>query len=146
MQDPESEIVVDEVVRGAERLLRASDRPLRRIVVRSGAVCVELEWPSAAEAAIVAAEPAPVEGATSLLYVRAPMVGTFYHAPEPGADPFVRLGDLIELGSQIGVLEAMKIMNPVEAGVAGRVTEVLVPDGTPVEYEQPLIVIEPAGV
>ncbi|MEV0381385.1 biotin/lipoyl-containing protein [Nonomuraea sp. NPDC050643] len=145
MSDPESEIVVDEVVRGAERLLRASPRPLRRIVVRSGAASVELEWPSAPAATAQEDESVPAEDTTSVLYVRAPMVGTFYHAPEPGADPFVRLGDLIECGLQVGVLEAMKIMNPVEANVAGRVAEVLVPDGTQVEYEQPLLAIEPAS-
>ncbi|WP_214321483.1 acetyl-CoA carboxylase biotin carboxyl carrier protein [Nonomuraea sediminis] len=144
MSEPESEIV-DGVVKGAERLMRASDRPLRRVVVRSGEASVELEWPSAAQAADEA-EPADAVSDPSRAFVRAPMVGTFYRAPEPGADPFVRSGDLVELGSQIGILEAMKIMNPIEADVAGRVSEVLVPDGTQVEYDQPLVAIEPASI
>ncbi|MBV9025428.1 MAG: acetyl-CoA carboxylase biotin carboxyl carrier protein [Streptomycetaceae bacterium] len=76
-------------------------------------------------------------------HITAPMVGAFYHAPEPGATPFVQEGDLVEKGQHIGIVEAMKLMNPIQAEQPGRVVEVLVGDGHPVEYDQPLIALEP---
>src|SRR5690606_29266662 len=75
-------------------------------------------------------------------YVVAPTVGTFYHAPEPGAPPFVAAGDVVRPGQQVGIIEVMKMMSPVEATVAGRVKEFLVPDAEPVEFEQRLIALE----
>ncbi|MDX2645436.1 acetyl-CoA carboxylase biotin carboxyl carrier protein subunit [Streptomyces sp. PA03-1a] len=83
---------------------------------------------------------------TSLHYVCAPTVGTFYHAPEPGERPCVSLGDLVRPGQPVGVLEVMKMMSVVEADVAGRVVEVVVPDGQPVEFQQALIALEPIPV
>ncbi|MGI5252622.1 acetyl-CoA carboxylase biotin carboxyl carrier protein [Actinacidiphila glaucinigra] len=83
---------------------------------------------------------------TSLHYVCAPTVGTFYHAPEPGERPCVSVGDLVRPGQPVGVLEVMKMMSVVEADVAGRVVEVAVPDGQPVEFQQPLIALEPIPV
>ena len=76
--------------------------------------------------------------------VCAPMIGTFFHAPEPGAAPFVAVGDSVVPGQQIGILEVMKMMSSVEAHVAGTVREILVPDGGAVEFQQALIVVEPA--
>jgi acetyl-CoA carboxylase biotin carboxyl carrier protein len=76
--------------------------------------------------------------------VCAPMIGTFFHAPEPGAPPFVTVGDSVVPGQQIGILEVMKMMSSVEAHVAGTVREILVPDGGAVEFQQALIVVEPA--
>jgi acetyl-CoA carboxylase biotin carboxyl carrier protein len=71
-------------------------------------------------------------------YVTAPVVGTFYHAPAPDADPFVRVGDVVAPGQRIGVLEAMKLMIPVEADRAGRITAVLRANGDSVEYGERL--------
>jgi len=81
-------------------------------------------------------EPVP-EGA-----VTAPMVGTVYIAPEPGADPFVRAGDEVQEGQTLLIVEAMKVMNPLPAPRAGTVKRVMVQDGQPVEYGEPLLVIE----
>jgi acetyl-CoA carboxylase biotin carboxyl carrier protein len=72
----------------------------------------------------------------------APMVGTFYSAPSPKDAPFVAEGDMVEAGQTIGIIEAMKIMNEIEAEVAGRVKRILARDGQGVEYGQPLLVIE----
>ncbi|MDX3238407.1 acetyl-CoA carboxylase biotin carboxyl carrier protein subunit [Streptomyces sp. ME03-5709C] len=83
---------------------------------------------------------------TSLHYVHAPTVGTFHHAPEPGGPPCVRVGDLVRPGQPVGVLEVMKMMSTVESDVAGRVVDVVVPDGQPVEFQQPLIALEPVPV
>ena len=74
--------------------------------------------------------------------VAAPMVGTFYDAPSPDSDPFVRVGQAVSEGDPLCIIEAMKIMNPIEADRAGTITAVLVDNGNPVEYEQPLFVID----
>jgi acetyl-CoA carboxylase biotin carboxyl carrier protein len=81
--------------------------------------------------------------ATDRPVVRAPVVGTFYRSREPGAAPFVAVGDVVRPGQVVGIVEAMKLMNEVTAGQAGRVVELLVEDGKPVEYDQPLIALEP---
>ena len=69
------------------------------------------------------------------------MVGTFYDAPSPDSDPFVRVGQAVSEGDTLCIIEAMKIMNPIEAERAGTITAVLVGNGSPVEYAQPLFVI-----
>jgi acetyl-CoA carboxylase biotin carboxyl carrier protein len=74
----------------------------------------------------------------------APMVGTFYAAPTPGEDPYISEGDIVEPGYTVGIIEAMKMMNEIEAETAGRVTRILVENAQPVEYGQPLMVIQTA--
>jgi acetyl-CoA carboxylase biotin carboxyl carrier protein len=72
----------------------------------------------------------------------APMVGTFYRAPSPDADPFVQIGQMIEAGQVVCIIEAMKLMNEIESEWKGRVVNVLLEDAQPVEYGQPLLVLE----
>ena len=74
--------------------------------------------------------------------VRSPMVGTFYRSSTPGAKAFVELGQRVEAGDTLCIIEAMKILNPIEADKSGKVTKVLVENAQPVEYNQPLFVIE----
>ena len=74
--------------------------------------------------------------------VTSPMVGTFYRAPSPGARPFVEVGSTVEVGDTLCIIEAMKMLNPIEADKAGAVREALVENGHPVEYGQPLFIIE----
>ncbi|TVP81359.1 acetyl-CoA carboxylase biotin carboxyl carrier protein [Thioalkalivibrio sp.] len=96
-------------------------------------------------AAPVAAATAPAETAAKELpghRVTAPMVGTFYRAPSPGARPFVEVGSAVEVGDTLCIIEAMKMLNPIEADKAGTVREALVENGHPVEYGQPLFIIE----
>ena len=97
-------------------------------------------------AAPAAAVPAAVEAAgtaePSGHIVKSPMVGTFYRAASPGAKPFVELGDTIKEGETICIVEAMKILNEIEADKSGTVTQILVENGQAVEYGQPLYVIE----
>ncbi|MGH7583209.1 MAG: acetyl-CoA carboxylase biotin carboxyl carrier protein [Gemmatimonadales bacterium] len=90
------------------------------------------------------AEAAPAAAAT-LKEIRSPMVGTFYAQPEPGADPYVRPGSRVTSGQTVCIIEAMKIMNEIEAEVSGVVREVLVEDATPVEYGQVLFRVDPNG-
>ncbi len=74
--------------------------------------------------------------------VRSPIVGTFYRAPAPGADPFVEVGDFVEKGQVLCIVEAMKVMNEIEAPVAGKIVDILVQNGEPVEYGQVLFLID----
>jgi len=96
--------------------------------------------PAPAAAAAAPAEPAapPVRGQQ----VTAPMVGTFYSGPAPGAKPFVDIGTEVKPGDTLCVIEAMKMMNQIESEFAGRVVSILVENGSPVEFGQPLFVIE----
>ncbi len=86
-----------------------------------------------------AADPAPE------LIISAPMIGTFYASPAPGEPPFVEVGDPVEVGQTVGIIEAMKIMNEIPAECSGVVAEFFAADGQPVEYGQPLLRLEPGG-
>jgi acetyl-CoA carboxylase biotin carboxyl carrier protein len=79
----------------------------------------------------------------SMVTVEAPMVGTFYRASSPSAEPYVREGDVVKEGQILCIIEAMKLMNEIEAKVSGRITRILVENAHPVEYGQPLFVIDP---
>ena len=104
--------------------------------------------PAAAAGPAPAAAPPPAEGAAGAKpkanehVITAPMVGTFYASPSPGAKPFVELGDEIKLGQVLCVIEAMKMMNQIEADRAGRITSIMARSGDPVEFGQPLFVVE----
>ena len=82
---------------------------------------------------------------TKWVTVNSPMVGTFYRSPAPGEVPFVEVGDRIRTGQTVCIIEAMKLMNEIEAEVSGQVMQILVENGEPVEYGQPLIRINPDG-
>jgi acetyl-CoA carboxylase, biotin carboxyl carrier protein len=84
---------------------------------------------------------APTETKETGHIVKSPMVGTYYASPAPGAPPFVETGQSVNKGDVIGIIEAMKIMNQIEADVSGVVSKILVESGAPVEYGQPLFVI-----
>jgi acetyl-CoA carboxylase biotin carboxyl carrier protein len=77
--------------------------------------------------------------------VLAPLVGTFYEAAQPGAKPFVQVGDVVEMGQTVCIVEAMKLMNEVAASERGRVAEIVAKNGEPVEFEQVLMYLEPVG-
>ena len=87
--------------------------------------------------------PAP-EAALNLIPIKSPMVGTFYRSPSADADPYVEMNTRIDVGQTVCIVEAMKLMNEIEADVAGTVTAVLAEDGSVVEYGQPLFRIVPA--
>jgi acetyl-CoA carboxylase biotin carboxyl carrier protein len=105
-----------------------------------------------APAQAAAPQPAPAAGAEQPAapaatpaghQITAPMVGTFYAAPSPGAKPFVEIGSAVEAGDTLCVIEAMKMMNQIESDVKGRVVSILCENGSPVEYGQLLFIIEP---
>jgi acetyl-CoA carboxylase biotin carboxyl carrier protein len=98
--------------------------------------------PAQAPVATPAAAPAPEDLASSPNTLTSPMVGTAYLAPEPGAKPFVEIGAKVTEGQTVLIIEAMKTMNQIPAHKSGTVTRVLVDDASPVEYGEPLVVIE----
>jgi acetyl-CoA carboxylase biotin carboxyl carrier protein len=120
----------------------------RRIKVARKAAQVMASLPAAAPAAPAPAEAAPAATAAvapvsdSSNALKSPMVGTVYLFPEPGAKPFVNVGDTVSEGQTLVIIEAMKVMNPIAATKAGKVTRICVENGQPVEYDQPLIVID----
>ena len=92
------------------------------------------------------APPRPAEPAASdrLRPVTSPMVGTFYRAPAPDADPYVEVGTTVEVGQTVCIVEAMKLMNEIESDVKGRIVQILVENAQPVEFGQKLFLVEPA--
>ena len=92
----------------------------------------------AAPAPAASAEPAAPDISNA---VRSPMVGTAYLFPEPGADPFIKVGDKVTAGQTLLIVEAMKVMNPITATAAGTVKQILIENAQPVEYDQPLVVV-----
>ncbi len=80
----------------------------------------------------------------NLVPIKSPMVGTFYRSPSPDKPPFVKIGDDVEVGDMVCIIEAMKLFNEIESEVKGKIVKVLVEDASPVEYDQPLYLVEPA--
>jgi len=130
------------IKRGVEHVAPAS--PVTHFAVHTA--------PASAPEIIAAPAPASVESAVAapaaepgLHTVRSPIVGTFYECPSPGSPPFVKLGDTVEIGQVLCIVEAMKLMNEIEADVAGEIVKKLVANGQPIEYGQELFVIRPRG-
>lgn len=144
-----------ELVRELAQLLNETDLTeievekgdLRVRVARtiSATVQVPAAMPAVMTAAAPAAAPAPVEGKTAAAHpgaVPSPMVGTAYRRPSPDARPFVEIGQMVKAGDRVLLVEAMKTFNDIVAPRAGIVTAILVEDGQPVEYGEPMLVIE----
>lgn len=97
-----------------------------------------------AEQALAAAEPAERKSAANEVVVKAPIVGTFYQSPSPDADAFVKVGDTVKPGDVLCIIEAMKLMNEIEAEIGGTIKQILLENAQPVEYDQPLFILEKA--
>ena len=105
--------------------------------------------PVAMAAAPAPAAPAPVDEApaddnSNYITVKSPMIGTFYRSANPEADAFVKVGDEVNPGDVVCIIEAMKLFNEIESEVSGKIVKVLVDDQTPVEYDQPLFLVDPS--
>jgi acetyl-CoA carboxylase biotin carboxyl carrier protein len=108
-------------------------------------MAIPMAAPLAAPAQAAAPRPADIAAAKAKAnehVITAPMVGTFYGAPSPGAKPFIEIGDEIKVGQVLCIIEAMKMMNQIESDKAGRVTSIMARNGDPVEFGQPLFVVE----
>lgn len=137
----DSDIAEIEIREGEEtvRLSRHSATP-QTVYAHVAHPSVHAALPATPAAAPVAPAPAPEE--TTGFVVRSPMVGTFYRSPTPGATYFVEIGSHVNVGDTLCIIEAMKILNQIESEKAGVITKILVENAQPVEYNQPLFVIE----
>lgn len=99
--------------------------------------------PAAPQPETAATAGSPAGANTNLIEVRSPMIGTFYRSPSPDKPSFINVGDDIQVGDVLCIVEAMKLFNEIESEVAGKIVKVLVDDASPVEYDQPLFLVEP---
>ena len=128
---------------GKVRIVKAGAAPvvMMQAAPQAAPVAAAAAAPAAAEAAPAAAA-APAPAVETGHVVTSPMVGTFYRASSPGAKAFAEVGDVVKAGQPVCIIEAMKIMNEIEADQDGTITKILVDNGQPVEYGQPLFIIE----
>lgn len=111
--------------------------------VFSGPIVVERDRVSEASAPRPSAPEAAEKQSVKTVEIRAPMVGTFYRAPSPDSPPYCEVGQTIEAGTVICIIEAMKLMNEIKSEIRGKILEILVDNAEPVEFGQPLFLIEP---
>jgi acetyl-CoA carboxylase biotin carboxyl carrier protein len=123
-----------EIIRVAEPTVIHAQAPV--------AVTPATAAPIAAPAAPVAAAPA-AEDTSNLITIKSPMIGTFYRSSGPGKPLFVNVGDEVSAGKAVCIIEAMKLFNEIESEISGTIVKVLVNDATPVEYDQPLFLVQP---
>jgi acetyl-CoA carboxylase biotin carboxyl carrier protein len=143
---PSIDHVVELAVRHNLAELEVETAGTRIRIVREHAPALpgaRLETPAAIAAPLSQPAPEAVDVAAHLVTVEAPMVGTFYRAPKPEAPPFVAEGDVVKEGQVLCIVEAMKLMNEIESKVSGRIVKVVVENGQPVEFGQPLFLVEP---
>jgi acetyl-CoA carboxylase biotin carboxyl carrier protein len=143
------EVSIEE--KGFKLTIKQKEEPVQQIIT------APLPAHPVAVAAPVAAAPAPAAAAApekpvrpaeppanNMVTIKSPMIGTFYRSPSPDKASFVNVGDDVEPGTVVCIIEAMKLFNEIESEVKGRIVKVLVEDVSPVEYDQPLFLIEPA--
>jgi acetyl-CoA carboxylase biotin carboxyl carrier protein len=159
MTEPKRTSANQELIRAVwdearDLIKRLEGSTVQRFSVEAGDTKIEIERGMPAGVAVsalpAAAAAAPGEDSAAAAddnrhQVKAPLVGTYYGAPSPGADPFVKEGDSVEVGQTVAIVEAMKLMNHVQADAAGTVAEIAAVDGQWVEFEQVLMYLEPAG-
>jgi len=116
---------------------------LGRLLASQGAAPAVAYAPVAAGAVPASAAAAPVDENEGLKPVKSPIVGTFYEAASPGAPPFVKVGDQVDVGTVLCIVEAMKLMNEIESDVAGEIVKLVATNGAPVEFGQPLYMVKP---
>jgi len=138
----ESGIAEIEIKEG-EEAVRISRMPTGALAAQPPPVAQPPAAPAPAAAPVAtAAESAAAKAKSNEHVITAPMVGTFYGSPSPGAKPFVEIGDEIKVGQVLCIIEAMKMMNQIEADKSGRIASVMARNGDPVEFGQPLFVVE----
>ncbi|MBF0586437.1 acetyl-CoA carboxylase biotin carboxyl carrier protein [Prosthecochloris sp. N3] len=123
-------------------LKRSASQPLAQPVAVPAPVAAAAPAPQP-QAPQPASEPQTTEADADLIEIRSPIVGTFYRAPSPDSDPFINVNDRIEKGDVLCIVEAMKLMNEIEAEVSGSIVEIAVENGQPVEYDQVLFRLKP---
>jgi acetyl-CoA carboxylase biotin carboxyl carrier protein len=139
----ESDIAELEVTEGESkvRIVKSSAIPQNQVVMVPPQGVQQYSAPAVAGAPAPAAAPAPAPAAETGHVVKSPMVGTFYRSSAPGAPAFVEVGASVKEGDTLCIIEAMKLLNEIDSDVSGTVTKILVENGQPVEFGQPLFVI-----
>lgn len=126
-------------------IIKSEQKGKEQIIVQAA---IPAAAPAAISAAPVAAAPvveaAPVNDDAKYITVKSPMIGTFYRSAGPDKDAFVNVGQTIGKGDTLCIIEAMKLFNEIESEVSGKIVKVLVDDASPVEYDQPLFLVDPA--
>jgi acetyl-CoA carboxylase biotin carboxyl carrier protein len=143
------EVTIEE--KGFKLTIKQKEEPVQNVIaapVHSAPMMTAMQQAPAVNTAqqgtVPAADkPKSAEPADNLLTVKSPMIGTFYRSPAPGKPSFVEVGDDISPGKVVCIIEAMKLFNEIESEVKGRIVKVLVEDASPVEYDQPLFLVEP---
>jgi acetyl-CoA carboxylase biotin carboxyl carrier protein len=143
------EVSIEE--KGFKLTIKQKEEPVQQIIaapVQAHPVAAMTTAPVAAAQAPAAASEKPAKPAEppvdNTVTIKSPMIGTFYRSPSPDKPSFANVGDEIEPGSVVCIIEAMKLFNEIESEVKGRIVKVLVEDASPVEYDQPLFLVEPA--
>lgn len=138
----------------AELEITEGEEAVRITRAHAGSTVTHVPLPEGMPAAAPAPAPAPTPAAEEAApaepeipaghVIRAPMVGTFYRSPAPDASPFVEVGQKVQTDQTLCIIEAMKMLNKIEADIAGEIIEILVENGQPVEFDQPLFVVKTA--
>ena len=120
----------------------------QQVVVQAAAPVAVPQIPVAAQPAVTNTPATPVTTPTNdeakYITIKSPMIGTFYRSSGPDKEPFVGVGNSVSVGSKICIIEAMKLFNEIESEITGKIVKVLVDDASPVEYDQPLFLVDPA--
>lgn len=130
--------------------IKAAQETERQILVQAAAPIQQIAAPTQVALPVATTSDAPQAVSTSdtdnanLITVKSPMIGTFYRSSGPDKEPFISVGQTISQGDTVCIIEAMKLFNEIEAEVSGKIVKVLVDDASPVEYDQPLFLVEPA--
>lgn len=111
--------------------------------IQQAAAPIQVNVPAAPAAPVAATPAAPVVNTSNLITIKSPMIGTFYKSSSPDKPAFVNVGDEIKVGSVLCIVEAMKLFNEIESEVSGTIVKILVENASPVEYDQPLFLVEP---
>lgn len=140
------EITIEE--EGVKITIKQKKDPAQHIVAHAGSFAPQASAPAPAAPApaAVPAEPVvvPAPKADNLVTIKSPMIGTFYRQSGPGKPVFASVGDDVTVGKVVCIIEAMKLFNEIESEVSGKIVKVLVDDASPVEYDQPLFLVDPS--
>lgn len=131
----------DKSAREEKQIIVQAAAPAPAVLPAAAPVAAPAAVPAAAPAA---AAPAAADDDSKYLTIKSPMIGTFYRSAGPDKDPFVSVGDTVANDSTVCIIEAMKLFNDIEAEVSGKIVKILVDDATPVEYDQPLFLVDPS--
>ncbi len=138
------EITIEE--EGVKITVKQKKDPVQNIVANAGQFSGQAFAPAAptAPAAPPPSAPAPAPKADNLVTIKSPMIGTFYRQSGPGKPIFASVGDEVSVGKVVCIIEAMKLFNEIESEVSGKIVKILVEDASPVEYDQPLFLVDPS--